>query len=109
MKNKMQRTIYYHQKNNQISLDQINWISSKTTNQYQQPIFDLNDKEWCSISTTSNQESLKCFLKEKMTDTSSWYYQDYVKISEITNGLVTFNCYRVVKNPATNKWEKPRW
>ncbi|WNE40814.1 MAG: hypothetical protein mread185_000271 [Mycoplasmataceae bacterium] len=70
----MQRIIYYNRTSNRVSLNKINWISSKNTNQYNQPIFDLNDKEWCSISTTSNQESLKCFLKEKIFDTTSWYY-----------------------------------
>ncbi|MDR1670540.1 MAG: hypothetical protein LBR43_02355 [Spiroplasmataceae bacterium] len=105
----MQKKIYYHQKNNQISLDQKTWINSSKFNQYNHPIFDLNDKEWCSISITSDKQSLKCFLKDKMTDNSSWYYQDYVKLSNIANNIATFNCYRVEKNPATNKWEKPRW
>lgn len=102
----MQKTIYYNKNSQQISLDKTNWISSKTTNQFNQPIFDLNDKEWCSISTTFNKESLKCFVKEKIFDTTSWYYQGYVKVSDIANGIVIFNCYRVEKNLNNNKWER---
>lgn len=105
----MKKTIYYNQNTQQVSLDQKIWISSLKTNNYNQPIFDLNEKEWCVISTTSNQESLKCFAKEKIFDSTAWYYQGYVKISEITNDIATFDCYQVEKNPETNKWEKPRW
>ena len=105
----MQKKIYYNQTKKQVSLDQINWVSSKENNQFNQPIFDLNDQEWCSISTTSNQQSLKCFVKEKIIGNNSWYYQDYVNLKNVSNELITFDCYRVEKNLSTSKWERPIW
>ncbi|MDR1670756.1 MAG: hypothetical protein LBR43_03490 [Spiroplasmataceae bacterium] len=105
----MQKKIYYNQSENKASLDKQRWVYSFKNNQYNQPIFDFNEQEWCVISTTSDKQSLKCFAKEKITNSSTWFHQGYVKVNEMINGIAIFDCYQVEKNPATNKWERPKW
>jgi hypothetical protein len=54
---------------------------------------------------------LICFVKEQPFTLDNHqeqavYYQGFFKVNELINDIATFNCYQVIKNSMTGKWEK---
>ena len=104
----MNKTIYYHLKIQQVSVNNKDWLDITNYNQYSNPYWDINEnKDWCSISSTLNGESWRCFVKEQGTlFENSKYYQAFVKKAEFPTNPIVFDCAEVKKNPVTGKWEK---
>ena len=99
-------TIYYKSlPQEEVSLDEKNWIPVSGYNEYSKPYFNFNDNpDWCTIEISQNKEWLICFVKLQ-NNGSPIYLKGFKALPNLEN-IVVFLCEEIVKDEISQKWKK---